>query len=152
MMELVGILMVYLVGIGILTRISLLWSWKELLSLAFLLGIAVETFFMFAVDAAGFQFSTIILFFASFAVVAGCYDSIYAYWEAKKKDINLGTWSLSTLNYPAVVLGVVIFYLFYIILQKNLYWPTTEHDAIGSFDKLGIVMALEGKIKISLFK
>ena len=152
MMELVGIMMVYLIGVGILTRISLLWSWKELLSLSFLLGIAVETFFMFVTDAAGFQFSTIILFFASFAVVAGCYDSIYAYWEAKKKDLNLGSWSLSTLHYPAVLLGVVLFYLFYIIMQKNLYWPTTEHDAIGSFDKLGIVMALEGKIKISLFK
>jgi hypothetical protein len=151
-MLVVGILMVYLVGAGILTRISRDWSWKELIAFSFLIGIAVQTFFMFITDLAGLQFSTVILFFASFAIVAGCYDTLYEFWQKKSKDINLGSWSLKTLNYPAVLLGAVIFYLFYIIMQKNLFWPTTEHDAIGSFDKLGIVMALEGKIKISLFK
>jgi hypothetical protein len=147
----VGILMVYLVGAGILTRISRDWSWKEIIAFSFLIGIAVETFFMFTCDVCGFHFNKVILFFASFSVVVGCYDSLYSYWEAKK-DINLGTWSLKTLNYAAVLLGAVILYMFYIITQKNLYWPTFEHDAIGSFDKLGIAMAIEGVIKISLFK
>jgi hypothetical protein len=148
----VGILMVYLVGAGILTRISRQWSWKELIAYSFLLGIAVETVFMFVCDVINFPFSAIVLFFASFAVIIGCYDTIAGYWQEHKKDINLGSWSLKTLNYPAVVLGLAILYMFYLIMQKNLYWPTTEHDAIGSFDKMGIVMALEGRIKISLFK
>ncbi len=152
MMTFVGILMVYLVGAGILTRISREWTWKELIAFSFLIGIAAETFFMFICDVIGFHFNSIVLFFASFAVVAMFYDSMFTYWQNKKKDINLGTWTLKTLNYPSVLLGLVIFYMFYIITQKNLFWPTTEHDAIGSFDKLGIVMALEGVIKISLFK
>ena len=152
MMLFVGILMVYLVGAGILTRISRDWSWKEMIAFSFLIGIGVETFFMFSCDVFGLQFNKIILFFASFSVVAGCYDSLYSYWEAKKKDINLGKWSLQTLNYPALVLGTAILYMFYIITAKNLYWPTFEHDAIGSFDKLGIAMATEGVLKISLFK
>ena len=152
MLLFVGILMVYLIGAGILTRISREWSWKELIAYSFLIGIAVETFFMFICDVAGFPFSKWVLFFAGFAVVIGCYDSMADYWEKHKGDINLGSWSLRTLNYPAVLLGLAIFYMFYLIMQKNLFWPTTEHDAIGSFDKLGIVMSLEGRIKISLFQ
>ena len=152
MMIYVGILMVYLIGAGMLTRISLEWSWKEMIAFSFLLGIAAETFFMFICDVVGFHFTGIVLFFAGFAVIIACYDSLFSYWQAKKKDINLGSWSLMTLNYPAVLLGSVIFYLFYIITAKNLFWPTLEHDAIGSFDKLGRVMAVEGVLKISLFK
>ena len=152
MMIYVGILMVYLIGAGLLTRISLEWSWKEMIAFSFLLGIAAETFFMFICDVVGFHFTSIVLFFAGFAVIIGCYDSLFAYWQAKKKDLNLGSWSLKTLNYPAVILSLVIFYLFYIITEKNLFWPTLEHDAIGSFDKLGRVMAHEGVLKISLFK
>ncbi len=148
----VGILMVYLIGAGLLTRISRDWSWKEMIAFSFLLGIATETFFMFICDVVGFHFTAIVLFFAGFAVIIGCYDSMFAYWQEKKKDINLGSWSLMTLNYPAVLLGSVIFYLFYIITAKNLFWPTLERDAIGSYDKLGRVMAVEGVIKISLFQ
>jgi hypothetical protein len=152
MMLYVGILMVYLIGAGLMARISREWSWKEMIAFSFLLGIAAETFFMFICDIVGFHFTSIVLFFAGFAIIVGCYDSLFAYWEAKKKDINLGSWSFKTLNYPAVLLAGVIFYLFFIITQKNLFWPTLEHDAIGSFDKLGRVMAHEGVIRISLFK
>ena len=148
----VGILMVYLIGAGLLTRISREWSWKEMIAFSFLIGIAVETFFMFICDLIGFHFTSIVLFFAGFAVIIWCYDSLFSYWQEKKKDINLGSWSFKTLNYPAVLLGSVIFYLFIIITQKNLFWPTLEHDAIGTFDKMGRVMAHEGVLKISLFK
>ena len=152
MMAFVGILMVYLIGAGIMTRISRDWSWKEMIAFSFLLGIAAETFFMFICDMIGFHFTSIVLFFAGFAVVIACYDSMFAYWQDKKKDINIGTWSLKTLNYPAALLGSVILYLFYLITEKNLFWPTLERDAIGSFDKLGRVMAHEGVLKISLFQ
>lgn len=152
MLLFVGLLMVYLTGAGILTRISQQWSWKELLAFSFPIGIAVETVVMVICDSIGFQFSNIVLFFASFAVVIAGYDTLMAFWQKKKADIHLGNWSLKTLNYPAVLLFSIILILLYIITEKNLYWPTTEHDAIGSFDKLGIVMALEGRVKISLFQ
>jgi len=152
MLVYVAILMVYLIGAGLMTQISREWSWKELIAFSFLIGIGVETFFMFVIDSLGFHFNYIVLFVAGFSVVIGCYDRLYDYWMAKKKDINLGSWSLSTLNYPAVLLGSVILYMFYIITQKNLFWPTLEHDAIGTFDKLGRVMAHEGVLKVSLFK
>ena len=152
MLEFVGILMVYLIGIGILTRISRDWSWKELIAFSFLIGIAAETFFMFICDVIGFHFTNVVLFFAGFAVIIMCYDSIFLYWQEKKKDIGIGSFSLRTFNYPAALLSTVIFYLFYLITQKNLFWPTTERDSIGSFDKLGRVMAVEGVLKVSLFK
>lgn len=151
-MLLLGILMVYLVGAGILVRISREFSLKELIAFSFLIGIAVETFFMFICDVIGFQFYTVVLFFASFAVIVACYDALYAYWLEKKKDIALPSFNLQRLNYPATVLLLIILTLFYIITQKNLFWPTTEYDAIGSYDKMGIVMALEGRIHVSLFQ
>ena len=148
----VGILMVYLIGAGLLSRISLSWSWKEMIAFSFLIGIAVETFFMFICDLLGLHFTSIVLFFAGFAVIILCYDTLFTYWQEKKKDINLGNWSFQTLNYPALLLGSVILYMFVLISQKNLFWPTLEHDAIGTFDKLGRVMAHEGVLKVSLFK
>lgn len=151
MMLFVGILMIYLTGASLLLRFGKHFSWKEMLSFSFLLGIAAETVFMFFADVIGFGFSHYVLFFAGFAVIALNYDLLYDYYLQKRQDIRLPELSLSSLNYTAVILLIAILYLFFLTTQRNLYWPTAEHDAISSFDKLGLVMALEGKIKISLF-
>jgi len=152
MMLFVGILMIYITGAGILVRFGKDFSWKEMIAYSFLLGIAAETFFMFTADVIVFGFTQMVLFFASFAVIIFSYDLLYAYYQHKRNDIKLPSLSLGTLNYPAALLTILIFVLFYIITQKNLYWPTAEHDSIASFDKLGLVMALEGRVKISLFQ
>lgn len=148
MMLFVGILMIYFTGASLLLRFGKNFSWKETISFSFLLGIAAETVFMFLCDVTGFGFTRLVLFFASFAVIVLSYDLLTEYYQQKRKDIRLPSFS----NYTAVLLLGVILFLFYIITQKNLYWPTSEHDAIASFDKLGMVMAMEGKIKISLFQ
>ena len=36
-------------------------------------------------------------------------------------------------------------------MVKNLFWPPSEGDSITAFDKMGRVMAMEGRLKISLF-
>lgn len=152
MMLFVGILTIYFTGASLLLRFGKNFSWKEMISFSFLLGIAAETFFMFLCDVTGFGFTRLVLFFASFAVIVFNYDLLIEYYQQKRKDIRLPSLSPSTMNYTAALLFGVILFLFYIITQKNLYWPTSEHDAIASFDKLGMVMAMEGKIKISLFQ
>jgi hypothetical protein len=152
MMLFVGILMLYLSGAALLVRLHNGLSWKEMVSFSFVIGLGVNTFFMFLCDVIGFGFNQYVLFFATFALIVFSYDLLFDYYRSHKQYIRLPTLSLSEMNYPAIVLFFVIFVLFYIITTKNLYWPTSEHDAIGSFDKLGMVMALEGKLKISLFE
>ncbi|HEY0261829.1 MAG TPA: hypothetical protein VGB95_02305 [Chitinophagales bacterium] len=147
MMLFVGLLMVYLTGTALLLRFGKNFSWKETISFSFLIGIAAETFFMFLADVIGFGFTQLVLFFASFAVIALNYDLMYDYFQQKRSEFKLPTFS----NYAAIILTLVIGYLFYVNAERNLYWATTEHDAISSFDKLGMVMANEGHIKISLF-
>ncbi len=152
MMLIVGILMLYLTGATLLMRISTHFCWKEVISYSFPIGLTINTLFMFVCDVIGFGFTEYVLFFASFAIIALNYDLLYSYYQEHKKDMKLPSLSLSNMNYAAAFLSIVILILFYIITSKNLYWPTSEHDAIASFDKLGMVMALEGKIKISLFE
>jgi hypothetical protein len=55
-------------------------------------------------------------------------------------------------NYVAIFLFCIIAWLFYAIAAKNLFWPPAEDDSITSFDKLGRVMAMEGRLKVSLFQ
>jgi hypothetical protein len=152
MMLLVGILMLYVTGASILVRFSTRFNWKETIALSFLLGIATQTFFMFIADVIGFGFTQLVLFFASFALVIFNYDLLYSYYQEHKQAIKMPSITLGLLNYPAILLLLLILVLFYIITEKNLYWPAAEHDSIASFDKLGMIMALEGKIKISLFQ
>lgn len=144
--------MLYLSGAALLVRISKEFNVKEMISLSFLIGLGINTFFMFLCDVIGFGFTKYVLFFASFALIVFSYDDLLAYFSAHKKSISLPNLNLSYINYPAALLFGLGLVFFYIITAKNLYWPTTEYDAIGSYDKLGMVMALEGKIKISLFE
>jgi hypothetical protein len=148
----IGILMLYLTGAALIVRISKEFNIKEMISLSFLIGLGINTFFMFLCDVIGFGFTQYVLFFASFALIVFSYDDLLAYFSAHKKNISLPNLNLSYINYPAALLFGLGLVFFYIITAKNLYWPTTEYDAIGSYDKLGMVMALEGKIKISLFE
>lgn len=148
MMLFVGILMIYLTGASLLLRFGKSFSWKETIAFSFIIGIAAETVFMFTADVIGWGFNQYVLFLASFAVIALNYDLLYDYWQQKRQEIKLPSFS----NYAAILLLAVIAYLFYLTTERNLYWATAEHDAISSFDKLGMVMALEGRIKISLFE
>lgn len=147
MMLFVGLLMLYVMGASLVLRFGKNFSWKEIIAFSFLIGVGAETFFMFLADVIGFGFSQYVLFFASFAVIALNYDLLYDYYQKNRMYIKLPPFS----NYAAIVLVLAIAYLFYLTTERNLYWATAEHDAIASFDKLGMVMALEGRIKISLF-
>ena len=108
--------MVYLVGAGILTRISKDWTWKELFAYSFLIGIGLQSVFMFAIDVLTFQFNAIILFFANFAVLVFCYDSLYDYYTKKEIKLIPASFSLTTVNYTAFLLQAIIFIFVYLSL------------------------------------
>ena len=150
----IALALCYLLGLSILLMISTKYSVPELIGYSFLIGIGLETVFLFLLDVFQLQFSQGILLIINVLVIAALNGS------NKKNRIPLKTelqqirpkFNYKEINYVAVFLFCIIAWLFYNITVKNLFWPPTETDAITSFDKLGKIMAIEGKIRISLFQ
>ncbi len=151
-----GILLVYTTGFSVVSRIHKSLGLLESISLSFLAGIGLQSMFMLLADIAGVQFNTTLLMVANIAVTILLFDRsnfVQGYYHRLKEDLagQFKSLSLRTVDAAAVLIWITIGILVYIITVKGLYWPATEHDAVGSFDKLGILFALEGKIHISLF-
>lgn len=148
----IGILLCYLLGLSVLLLISRKFSLAELVSYSFLVGIGIETCFLFALDVLNITYSQSILVILNL-VFTGLFLLLnYKNLSEVKEAFKLPTLKTEQINFVAVFIFFFIAYLFYAITVKNLFWPPTEHDTIGSFDKLGRLMALEGKLKISLFQ
>lgn len=148
----VGIILCYLLGLSLLLAVGRKYTLAEAIGYSFLLGMGLETFFLFFLDIIGIQYSQGVLIALNvFFIVAIC-GANYKNLITLKDDYKQPDLSLKNINFVAVFLFCLIAYLFYAITVKNLFWPPTEHDTIGSFDKLGRIMATEGKLKISLFQ
>jgi hypothetical protein len=148
----VGIILCYLLGLSLMYAVGRKYSLAELVGYSFLIGMGLETFFLFFLDIAGIQYSQGVLIGLNvFSIVAIC-GANYKKLLTLKEDFKAPDFSLKNINLVAVFLFCLIAYLFYAITVKNLFWPPTEHDTIGSFDKLGRIMAAEGKLKISLYQ
>lgn len=147
----VGIVFCYLLGLSLLFCFSRRYSFFELLGYSFLLGIGLETIFLFLLDIAGVKYSQGALIGLNIAAMLAINGANFRSLLHLKSDLKAPDLSLKDINLVAVFVFCIIGYLFYAITVKNLFWPATEHDTIGSFDKLGRIMAIEGKLKISLF-
>ena len=148
----VGIILCYLLGLSIMLVISRKYSLAEVVGYSFLIGMGIETFFLFFLDLVGVKYSSGVLIGLNvFAIVALC-GANYKNLLTLKDELKIPPVSLKDINLVAVFLFCIMAYLFYAITVKNLFWPPTEHDTIGSFDKLGRIMAEEGRLKISLYQ
>lgn len=145
-----GIILCYLLGLSILFLMSRKYSLLELAGYSFLIGIGAETFFLFLLDIFGIKFSAGILIGINVFFIIALLGINFKNILLLKNELNFKI-GLKDVNFAAVFIFCFIAYLFYAITVKNLFWPPTEHDVIGSFDKLGRIMASEGKLKISLF-
>ncbi len=148
----IGIILCYLLGLSLLLAISRKFSLAEMVGYSFLIGMGLETVFLFLLDIVGVRYSQGVLIGLNvFGIVAVC-GANYKGLLQLKDEFKAPAFSLKDINLVAVFLFCLMGYLFYAITVKNLFWPSTEHDTIGSFDKLGRIMAIEGKLKISLFQ
>ena len=148
----VGIILCYLLGLSLMSLISRKYTVAEAVGYSFLIGMLLETFFLFVLDVVGIQYSQSILVGLNMLVIAAAIGLNYKNRHTFKYDIKTLDIGIKNINLPAIFIFFFIVYLFYGITTKCLFWPPTEHDTIGSFDKLGRIMALEGKLKISLFQ
>ncbi|HWB64472.1 MAG TPA: hypothetical protein VG603_13230 [Chitinophagales bacterium] len=150
-MLVVGIILCYLLGLSLLLLISRKNTLAEMVGYSFLLGMGVETLLLFLLDIINLRYSAGLLTGLNVFGIIIINGLNYKNLLALKNEYKAPAFELKQLNLVATALFVFMAYLFYGITVKNLFWPASAHDAIGSFDKLGKVMAIEGKLKISLF-
>ncbi len=151
-MTIPAIILCYLTGLAVLLLISRKYSIAELFGYSFLIGIGMETFFLFFLDVIGIKFSQGILIGLNVFVIAALLGINFKKLKEFQPDPGPKTYlQIKNINLPAIFIGLIIAYFFYCITVKCLFWPPLARDTIGSFDKLARVMAAEGKLKISLF-
>ena len=69
----VGIILCYLLGLSLMFAVGRKYSLAELVGYSFLIGIGIETFFLFFLDIAGVQYSQGVLIGLNvFSIVAIC--------------------------------------------------------------------------------
>ena len=151
-MLLVGILLCYLLGCSALFAINKKFTLPEIIGFSFLIGIGIESIFLFVLDVAQLHYSTTILIGLNLLCIVALTYKYSINVPYLKDKLSAFVPKANTVNYVAIFLFCVIAYLFYAIMLKNLFWPPAEGDSITSFDKLGRIMAIEGKLKISLFQ
>jgi hypothetical protein len=152
-MVVLALILCYLLGLAVLLMISRRYSIAELVGYSFLIGIGLETFFLFLLDIVGIKFSQGVLIGLNVAVTGALVGINYKKLSEFQLSPNPKTFlEIRNINFPAVFIGCIIAFLFYSVTVKCLFWPPLERDTIGSFDKLARVMAIEGKLKISLYE
>ncbi len=119
---------------------------------SFLIGIGFETVFLFLLDIVGIKFSAGVLSGLNIFSIVAINGLNYKNLLACQQEFKMPVFDWKKINPAAIAIFCAAAYLFYVITVKNLFWPSTEHDSIGSFDKLGRVIAIEGQLKISLFQ
>ena len=151
-MLIVGIILCYLLGYSVLLTIDKQFELPEALGFSFLTGIGIETVFLFLLDVFQVHYSQPVLIGLNLLVIVLLTYRYSLNAQVIKDKLLALKPDTAQLNYVAVFLFLIIAYLFYTITVKNLYWPPAETDSITSFDKLGRIMAIEGRLKISLFQ
>lgn len=150
-----GLLLAAAAGWVILNKLRFEKISFEKVAYSILLGLGVQSVWMFLLDVAGYQFSQPVLTVLNLVLIIALTDIEKIKQLRLNHVIHHFKTTLSVIfkhfNAGSAIVWLVIAGLFYLISVKSLFWPTTEHDAIGTFDKLGIWFALEGKIHVSLY-
>lgn len=157
-MILIGIIIVYLLGFAV--TFCLFQSdenrnseFLEYLGLSFLIGIGLETLFMFGLDILHIKINILTLLITSLIVIG-----IIAWIKREPlrellQNISFNSMKLDLMEINLAWLAILVIILFLLVgsVAKSLYWPTTAYDSVAGFDLMGKVIAAEGKIFVSLF-
>lgn len=151
-MLLLAFILCYALGLSVLFAISRKYSLAELLGFSFLIGMGLETFLMFLLDVLNIRYSQGLLIGLNVVAIAAICGVNYKNLLQLKSEFKFPAITLRDINPVALLIFGYGAYLLYLVTVKNLFWPTAEHDSIGTFDKLGRIMAIEGRLKVSLFQ
>lgn len=150
-MILVGIILIFGVGLSILNIISDKFELLEKIGLSILVGFAFFSFAMLPLDLfnilinrqslAAIGIASIILFNIR------NYKTIFSGLVIDKQEIKK-----YGLNFTWILCFGLIVYLFGAISSKAFYWPTLEYDSVTGYDLMAKAIAYDGKLNNSLFE
>lgn len=148
----VGIILCYLLGASLMLLISRRYTISELIGYSFLMGIAVESVIMLLYDVTGIKITPGSMIVANVLLTIAAIGINFKNLKELPTQFQLPKFELKKINLVSLFFIAIMAWLFYAVSVKCLFWPATDHDALGSFDKLGRIIAIEGKLKISLYQ
>jgi hypothetical protein len=150
-MIIIGILLLFFVGLSVLNAISNQFGLLEKIGLSFLIGLGIFSLVMLPMDLFGVKINQLTLTIIGLVIVIGCnvknYKLIFSGLKFDHDEIKK-----YALNFSWLLCFGIIIYLFSGIAQKAFYWPTLEYDAVAGYDLMAKAIAYDGKLNNSLFE
>ncbi len=154
-MILLGITLTILLGLAILLAISTKFTLLEYLSLAFPLGMGLQTFLMSLLDWSNIGITlggiTLISLFALVGLLLLVFRNLKNDPEFFKR-CNLKNFKLPKPNLVWILFTFLIVWFEGMNFYKTIYFPSFDTDSIRGFNFVGMAIAAEGTLKhLSLF-
>lgn len=150
-----GITLTLLLGLVVMLSISTRFTLLEYLSLAFPLGMGIQTFLMSLLDWSNIGITLGAITILSLLTLVGL---AFLVWRNLKKDPdfwNRCDWRKFKLPKPNLVWMLFTFLLIWfegMNFYKTVYFPSFDTDSIRGFNFVGMAIAAEGTLKgLSLF-
>jgi len=149
---------VYLLGFSIVLLVSRESIYKDLsvhevIGISFLIGIGMETVFMFLFDIIHLHINAYSLSFVSLLSISSIFyyqrDSLILNFQ-RIKQFSF-RWKIRGANIAWIFIFILIIIALTVSIMKSLFWPTVAYDSVAGYDLMAKVIALEGKLKVSLF-
>lgn len=154
-MIIIGILLTLLLGLALLLAVSTKFKALEYISLAFPLGMGLQTFLMSLLDWANVGITLTGTFSISIVSMAGL--MLLVYRNLKKDPDFWSRCSLKQIRLPKPNLVWILFVLLIVWFEwmnfyKTIYYPSFDTDSIRGFDFVARAVSVEGTLKgLSLF-
>jgi len=150
-MQVIGIILLILSGISVLHLISPRFNTLEKIGLGYILGMAINAFWMLVFDLISVKINLGSTFLA--LIVSALPGLIIGKKEVFTSfQINKFVILKYVQNFTWLACIFIAIYLIYAIGLKSGYWPTLEYDSVTGYDLMGKAIAHEGKINNSLFQ
>ncbi len=150
-MGFLGILLIILLGMSVLNKLDNNFSFLELFSFSFLVGIGLKSLIFFMLFVIGVTPKLFILLSIDIVLIVFLnFKSLKKIKEINFKYINLKK-KLTEFNIVWVICFFCVAYLLYGITRKSLYWPVIGGDSLSSFDLYAKAIAHELTFLPSLF-
>jgi len=149
-MTTLGILLSFILGLSILFAISSRFSILEYVSIAFPLGIGIQTVLMSLLDLMNVKITLVSILAISLVVLFAC---AWFSWQNIHKDpsflqrFDLKQFIIPKPNYVWIIFIFLIIYFEGMNFYKTVFFPTFDTDSIRGFNLIGKAIAAEGTIK-----
>lgn len=154
-MIILGITLTLVLGLVVMLAISTKFTLLEYVSLAFPLGMGVQTFLMSLLDWSNIGITLGSTTLISLFVIAGLMVMVYR--NLKKDPDFLSRFNLKNLKLPKPNLVWILFTFLILWFEgmnfyKTVFFPSFDTDSIRGFNFVGMAIAAEGTLKgLSLF-